>query len=495
MPVPTTLDYSAERRISSPRYTAMLSLAILAGVFGYLLIYHIHHERRDRGHLGDFPTFYQAAQFAREHRDIYTAGHAESDQMYVYPPLIAFVYIPLTYLSLPNAAMVILFVTALELLASLLLGSRAMVARLSEDKDVIALPSLAATRRGALLHRGAEEHSPSGRGETTSRRNLLIPSSVLAVAALASLLSENELRAVMTMLETDSLMLLLFTLALFWLDRRPTLSGLALAFAFNIKYLSIVALPYLILRRRWKAASATVVGCAFFALLPALQLGWHEDLRCLRVSMGGLLRWVGVAPETSHSITVHNIADGLSVSITSALARVLGARGFTNPQIMAAAAGVGIAALLIVAMLYAACGFALWKFPPANKQRSQPFKGLIAMEWAGLVTVALAFSPNTNARHLVLAALVNVTGAALLLLPKPSVSRLPAVIGLALIVLGFTMPGAKFLRQHAGFNHYVYGVPCWCLLIGYLLILWVGLRYLVAVKQDLQNAIPTGIDT
>jgi hypothetical protein len=459
MPVPTTLDYSAERRISSPRYTAMLSVAILASVFGYLLIYHIHHERRDHGHLGDFPTFYQAAQFAREHRDIYTAGHAESDQMYVYPPLIAFVYIPLTYLSLPNAAMVMLFVTALELLASLLLGSRAMVGRLEREGEAPAEPGMNSATRLRL----------SG--------SLALPSSVLAVAALASLLSENELRSVMTMLETDSLMLLLFTLALFWLDRRPALAGLALAFAFNIKYLSIVALPYLILRRRWKAASATIIGCVLFALLPALQLGWHEDLRCLRVSMGGLLRWVGVAPETSHSITVHNIADGLSVSITSALARVLGARGFTNPQIMMAAAGVGIAALLIVALLYAACGFALWKFPPAAKQRSQPFKSLVALEWAGLVTVALVFSPNTNARHLVLAALVNVAGAALLLIAKFSVSRIPALIGLALIFLGFTMPGAKFLRQHVGFNHYVYGVPCWCLLVGYLLILWVGLRY------------------
>jgi hypothetical protein len=205
--------------------------------------------------------------------------------------------------------------------------------------------------------------------------------------------------------------------------------------------------------------------------------------------MGGLLRWVGIAPETSHSITVHNIADGLSVSITSALARVLGARGFTNPQVMVVAAGVGIAVLLIVALLYAACGFALWKFPPADKQQSQPFKGLIALEWAGLVTVALAFSPNTNARHLVLAALVNMTGAALLLFPRPSISRIPALIGLALMLLGFTMPGAKFLRQHVGFNHYVYGVPCWCLLIGYLLILWVGLRYLVAATRDGQNTI------
>jgi hypothetical protein len=443
MPAPISLDYSAERSVFSPRYALALSITILVAVFGYMLIYHIHHERRDHGHLGDFPTFYQAAQFAREHRDIYTAGHAETDQMYVYPPLIAFVYAPLTYLSLPTAAIVMLFITALELLGSLLLGSRVILERLA------------------------------------------LPNSVLPVAALACLLSENEMRAVMTMLETDSLMLLLFALSLFWLDRRPTLAGLALAFAFNIKYLSIVALPYLILRRRWKAAAATIVGCIFFALLPALELGWHEDLRCLRVSMGGLLRWVGVTPEASHSITVHNIADGLSVSITSALARILGTHGFTNPQIMLAAAGVGVIALLIVASLYRACGFGLWKWPSAAAQLAQPFKGLVGLEWAGLVTIALAFSPNTNARHLVLAMLVNMTGAALLLACKNSVPRWPALVGLVLIFLGFTMPGAKFMRQHWHFNHYVYGIPCWSLLVGYLLILWIGLRWIMSsIRQD-----------
>ena len=76
------------------------------------------------------------------------------------------------------------------------------------------------------------------------------------------------------------------------------------------------------------------LGCVGFALLPALQLGWREDLRCLRVSMGGLLRWVGVAPEASGSIKVHDIADGLSVSITSGLARVLHPHGMTNAQVM-----------------------------------------------------------------------------------------------------------------------------------------------------------------
>jgi len=362
--------------------------------------------------------------------------------MYVYPPLIAVLYIPLTYLSLPAAALVMLFLTAFILLGSVFLGAREMLDRL-----------------GALN-----------------------PLTLCAAALVISILSENEMRGEMTMLETDALMLLMFTVALYWLDRRPILAGMALAFAFNIKYLSIIALPYLILRRRWSAVAGMLGGCVLFALLPAFQLGWKEDIRCLRVSMGGLLRWVGVAPQASHSITVHNIADGLSVSITSALARVLGAHGFSNPQVLMVAAGVGIVSLGIVMFLYYINGLSLWNWPDARGQLQPLFRGLVALEWAGLVAVALAFSPDTNTRHLVLTVLVNALAAALLLTPRPFVPRIPALIGAILIFLGYIMPGAKTLR-HMGFNHFVYGVPCWGLLIGYLLILWTGLRHVAHAKE------------
>ncbi|HSU66480.1 MAG TPA: glycosyltransferase family 87 protein, partial [Tepidisphaeraceae bacterium] len=369
---------------------------------------------------------------------------ADTDQMYVYPPLIAFAYMPLTYLSLPNAAVVMLFVTAAMLLAAGLLASREAVARFGPY-------SIAA---------------------------------VVMVAGAVTILSENELRAVMTMLETDALMLLLFTLAFCWLDRRPTAAGLALGFAFNIKYLSIVALPYLILRRRWRASAATILGAVLFALLPALQLGWHEDLRCLRVSMGGLLRWVGIAPEQSGSIVVHNISDGLSVSITSATARVLGARGFTNPQVMLAAAGIGLVSLLIVAAMYRLNRLPFWLWPSAREQSREPFAALVALEWAGLITVSLAFSPNTNARHIVLTVIVNAVGAAVVFFTWRGANPVPAIVGLALIFWGYIWPFAKPIR-HAGFNHYVYGVPCWFLLIGYLLILWTGLRFVSRRQMQL----------
>src|SRR2546425_1193813 len=100
-----------------------------AAVFAYLLFYHYHHQTRDRAHLGDLPTFYQAAQFAREHRHTHRAGQTHS-QLPVPPPLIAFLYVPLTSMPLNRAGQIMLALNAGMLLASLLLGARAMLGRM-----------------------------------------------------------------------------------------------------------------------------------------------------------------------------------------------------------------------------------------------------------------------------------------------------------------------------------------------------------------------------
>jgi hypothetical protein len=430
----TVADRSTTVNVPPPKpqpnlLTFWIPLLGIVAIFGYLLAYHFHHERQDNErHLGDFATFYQAAQFAREGRDIYTAGNTA--QKYVYPPLVAFLYTPLTRLSRLHAAEVALFVGAAILLGSLLLIARATTQRL-----------------------GSGNWPP-----------------LVLVAFIVAMLNENELRLQLTMLETDSLMLLMFALALWWLDRRPALAGLALAFAFNIKYLPIVILPYLILRRRWKATAAMILGSIFFALLPAVLLGWREDVRCLRVSFGGLLKWVGLRPDNAGPIDIHGISDNLSLSITSALGRALAHFGFSSAAIMLAAGGVGLLALAAVAWMYRAHGLSLWTSPSRKARSEQPWVALVALEWAGLITVALTFSPDTNARHLLLAVIVNAVGVVLLLCARPS-RRLPLAIALLVIFLTAIMPVHSW--RGAFFR---YGIPGFGLLAGYLVILWAGLE-------------------
>ena len=431
-----TLDPRFERNLK------YLSIAVLAGIFGYLLVYLWHHESADRGkHLGDFITFYQAGQCVRQGRDIYTAG-GSPEQLYVYPPMIAVLSTPFTYLRPIAAAHAALLLNMAVLLASIFIGAEAMRRRLAPGMP---------------------------------------PQRTWAVAALVALLAEDLLRQELTMLETDALMLLVFTLGLWWLDRRPMLAGAALAFGFNIKYLPVIAIPWLLLRRRWNATAAALWGAVLFALAPALALGWREDLRCLRVSFGGLLKWVGVKPQGPGTIWIHGMADWLSVSITSALARALEPRGWSDAKVLAAATGVALATLILVMQLYARRRLPLWRWPAAPRQLQPPYFPLVALEWAGLVTAALVFSPDTNTRHLVIAVLVYAAGATLLLADG---ARWELIVALLAICIGFMMP---FRRLHHGWIEY--GVPGISLLAGYLLILRRGVQR-VPGEGDLAGATP-----
>src|SRR5947207_8423998 len=103
------------------------------------------------------------------------------------------------------------------------------------------------------------------------------------VCLVAVLLIPDKVRDELQMFQTNALMLLMLALALRWLDKRPAWAGMALGLACNIKYLPIVTLPYLLIRRRWVAAGTLVIGCIAFALLPALLWGWNMNLKHLDV--------------------------------------------------------------------------------------------------------------------------------------------------------------------------------------------------------------------
>ncbi len=436
---PASFDQAPARSWLRNRRVIAGSQIAVAAIFLYLLIYHYHHQTRGAGgHLGDFPTFYRAAQFAADHRDIYRSG-ATRAMSYVYPPLIAFVFRPLTLLTMARAAQVFLLLNTLMLLGAVLLSSRALLRRFGVDRL----------------------------------------DSIWPAALLVSILSLNQMRAVLTMGETDGIMLFMFALALFWLDALPIGAGCALAIALNIKYLPIVVVPWLLIRRRWSVLLAMAVWTVAVALAPAAELGWRENLRCLRVSLGGLLLWVGVTPEKSQAIHIHDIADGLSVSITSGLARMLQPLRATNNLVLLCAAAIALAMLGIVYHMYRRRGFPMWKWPDRAEQLRIPFRGLMGVEWGVIVAAALIFSPDTNTRHLVMAMLVNAIAAAVLVSPSPRSSRLWALCGAVVIFLALLMPLGRELPALGAF-YYRYSIPGWGLAIGSLLVMKAALNYIAA---------------
>jgi hypothetical protein len=437
-PLPSTTEdsFNDSGLEKSDRRITVISLILLVGIFGYFLLYIYH--RFTVGHFGDFPTFYHAAKALVAGRDPFIP--VEDGLAYVYPPLLAWLFIPLTGLSKINAARVVFPINMACAVMSIFIGARELSRRF-----------------------GVQRLSMAG---------------LLAIAALTTLMGENELRGQLQQMETDAIMLLMFTLALRWLDGQPLLAGGALSVAFNIKYLSLVFLPYLLLRRRWKAAAGMIGGSIFFMLLPAITIGWKEDFRCLGVAMGGLLRWVGIHPAVSQHAHIHPLDSLVSISLTSGMARLL--KQYHLPDSWALLGAMIWIGLIIGAatMMYRHRRFAMLQWPDAERQKAQPYRGLVALEWLGLIAAALLFSPNTNTRHLVMAILLEVAAAVLLLIPRPGVSRVPLLVGTGMLLVGFIMPIPSLCGPQFKHEYFRFSGPSWGLLVMYLTLLWTGLRYI-----------------
>ncbi|PIQ88648.1 MAG: hypothetical protein COV72_06890 [Candidatus Omnitrophica bacterium CG11_big_fil_rev_8_21_14_0_20_42_13] len=95
--------------------------------------------------------------------------------------------------------------------------------------------------------------------------------------------------------------LVLFFLSLmFWLlhSKKEVFAGLSLATAVMIKLTPLIFIPYLIYRRFYKAAFASIVCGAGYLLIPAFGLGWNENIayikgwfNMLSVSTPDLMLW------------------------------------------------------------------------------------------------------------------------------------------------------------------------------------------------------------
>lgn len=344
---------------------------------------------------GDFEHFYFAARAMREGGDPYDSGvHG-----YIYPPLIAFLFMPLTLMSVQAAATFMLLVNLATALLCTVVVSAEVIRRLEIDGSFDTL---------------------------------------IAVVALTALLSATRLRGELQMWQTNVPMMAAVLLALRWLDSRPWLAGMLLGLAFNIKYLPLVFLPYLLLRRRVAAAAWFVVGIVGFALLPALYSGWDVNLHHWAEASSGLAGLLGVATSTLHRANIDPITIGHSISITSGFARVLGAGAAAATWL--ASSAVALAAALVFWAIYRQKKMPVLAWPRATAQQLQPYLGMVAIEWVALMVFALAFSPQTNPRHASLLLMVFALLAALLLFPAQGVSRRAAVVALAILLLGFALP-------------------------------------------------------
>jgi hypothetical protein len=397
------------------------------------------------GH-GDFGHFYHAARAMRQHADPYAAWK----RGYLYPPLLAFIMMPLAELPAESAARLFIAFNVFLSIGLSFLAARETARRLG-------------------VHPTAEL--------------------VAGAALLATLLLVDKIRGEIRMGQTNVIMLASFVLGLVWLDRRPRLSGLALGLGANIKYLPIVLLPYLLVRRRWQAAGAFVGAIVGFAFLPSIWSGRDENLRQLSVTFGGLLKLIGMDTGNLASTNVESIGAPLSVSVTSMFARVVG-----GGEATALAMSLSLAAVLLtsgaILFLIRRVGLPVLAWPISSEQNRLPYSGMVLFDWVGLMALVLAFSPQTNTRHLYLTLLV-VTAAAVVLFSAPGgLTRRPLIIGMIVFTLGVNWPDSWLDQSTRWWS--AHGGPTVSLLFMYATLLVVGLSFIRGLtKEKTPNEIGT----
>ncbi|HEY4330412.1 MAG TPA: glycosyltransferase 87 family protein, partial [Phycisphaerae bacterium] len=295
---------------------------------------------------------------------------------------------------------------------------------------------------------------------------------VLTISVLAAILGIDKIRGELQMLQTNTLVLLAMMLGLLLLDKRPAWAGAALGFAINVKYQALALLLYLLFRRRWKAAGATILWAAAWGLLPSISVGFRQDLNYLAQGFTGVLRLMGVHT-AADAANIEPIGSGLSISITSAAARFLTAHQITMSPFIPSGI-IALAWLAVLAWCYHRQKVPAILWPRARAQTNLPFAGLAAMEWLAVIAAVLAFSPQTNTRHLVLTTLMFILGWVLLFETKGRGKWLPAC-AMLILWMGLNLPpGHRTEDGQSGtvaFWHRI-GGPSWALLASMLLLAW-----------------------
>jgi len=377
------------------------------------------------GGTKDFHHFYHAARAMWNGSDIYAAANGH----YVYPPFLAFILQPLALMPEHIAAIIWIVLSGVFVFAATLIAS-------SE-----------ATR--CWLRTGAQND----------------PSTPWLIAAMATILIADKIHASFILGQTDCLMLLGFACTLSWMQRKPLLAGAIVGATASIKYLSLIFVPYFLIKKNFRAAFASIVAFSFFMTLPAVQIGFDRAVQYGAVAVRGMGRMMGIieAPKTAKILRV---GMDRSVSITSAVFRLT--RSYGVPDLFAA---MFLLCIVIAAIVFMCRRKGVLIFRPARNDR-RVANAMTSLEGAVLIFLALAFSPQTTARHMVLLLLINTVAIAVFLAQDARASRALLIIAAALQVAVLSLSFRAIVAWRA------VGGASWCALGLVLAIVWSGSRIL-----------------
>ena len=389
----------------------------------------------------DFLVVYSAARAMSNQVDIYagTAG------MYIYSPFLAFIFQPLAALPERAAAIVWLALSA----------------------SIIFAASLIAARKMTESWRLWQKETP--------------PSIPWLISATALLLSFAKIRSDFTLGQTDCLIIVGLVGVLWWMDRRPTLAGIAAGATANIKYLALIFVPYFLIKRNYRAAIASIVSFLFFFTLPALEVGLRSikiyaiDATAVLNRVAGVRELISLtATGRSDKPIVNSVTWDHSVSLTSSILRVT--RSHEVPDFVGASLIVVLFAAIAVTIVLIGRRNGVYLFQPATAKTARSHPGAGTIEWAALIVLALVFGPQTTARHMIFLILVYTVAMAIVLAQK---RRGPQIVLIVLMVATAVVLSLPF--RETGFHPSLValksiGTASWCALVLILCIVWIGSR-------------------
>ena len=431
------LPASAEPEESSPRRLAIISTVILLGILAVMTILEIRSFLNYT--LMDFGVYYDAAMALRTGEDMFGV-YNQPPLTYIYPPLLAVLFIPFTYLPIEYAAVIWMLANLLLLLACLWLGARILLDRFQARLDVATMPVL-------LL--------------------------------LTVLYFYPRIDAEFDQGQVDFLVLLGIIGGLCLVNRYPFLAGVLLGIVANIKYQTVIFLPYFLIRGWWSSAVGLVSGAVAAALSGALVIGWATNIDYVKRAFSSLGGMFGLPESDGPKPYIFPIEWSESMSLTSTFAR------WTNAQVDGTSMTfvfVAIAAAICALVgwgLYASSGVPLFSGRGGRRGRTSPDQQpLIIIEWVGLMVAAIAFAPQTKMRHLALLLPLVMLAVQLLIVSRPGVRRLPLLVVMILTFLALTMPPQATEGLH-DFRKWMraQGVPMFWLLVLYFTVLWTSLRF------------------
>jgi hypothetical protein len=390
---------------------------------------------------GNLHTFWKAAIALSHGQNIYQSGSGD----YIYPPLIAFLYQPLGWMTLHHAGVFMLVVNSLVALLTLAIICKEMLLRLV--------------------------------GSAT-------PLTVARVAMICAWLSIDHIHTEFNQWETNFFLLLAFVLALKWADRHPVWAGIALGFGFDIKFLPVVLVPYLIIRRRWAILWAFALGSIFFALLPAVSMGWKKDFTAIMTADSGIAHVFGFTVVAANSANVNPFTSYKSISLPSFFGRV---GGLSELYAMMAAGSLAVVAGLLWFYECRRHDLPALAWPGARRQEALPYRALFGLDWIEIILLALIFSPYTNSGHMYLLVAVNAFAAVLILYGSRGIYRWLLWSGALMMLVGMILPpgGNRYRISEVLWNRLC--IPGWCMYAFALILIWTGIKHVGRMRSEMND--------